>query len=161
MNKLKAIIFQFIAFYLASVTVVVNAQSVDEKQNIRHTINSMYDTPEHKVIVDPIVVKGKYAVASWVQKNKGGRVILFRGTEGKWDIVLCSGDAVKDPEFLIQTDIPKADAEFLAKELSSAEASISKDKVTLFDSFKGVMRNSHQPEHNSNSAGSTQDHSHR
>ena len=161
MKKLQSILFQLIVIYLMGAATVVSAQNVlNDKQSIRSTINSTYDSPEYKVIIDPVVVKGKHAVASWIQQKKGGRVVLFRNTEGEWDIVLCSGKAVKDSEFLIKTGILKPEAEYLAKELASAETNISKEKIALFDSFKGVMRSSDSQEHKGNSAHSAEDHSH-
>ena len=103
----------------------------------------MYDSPEHKVSIDPIVVKGDHAVADWVQQGKGGRVVLLRNPIGQWDIVLCSGKAVKNSGFLMEAGVPQSDAEFLAKELALAEANVSNEKVVLFDSFNGIMRTSH------------------
>ncbi|MEN0036759.1 MAG: copper uptake system-associated protein [Cellvibrio sp.] len=140
--------YQIIATCLIAMASVVNAHdAVDDKQSIRHVINSTYDTPQHKVLIDPIVIQGNHAVASWIQQDKGGRVVLYRSVEGAWDIVLCSGKAVTETDFLVKTGISKAEADLLATELASAETKLGSEKIALFDSFKGVVRGTHQADH--------------
>ena len=153
MKNMQYLLARVMILCIVGITAITHAHELaDEKQLIRHTINSMYDTPEHKVVIDPIVVQGNHAIASWTQHNKGGRALLHRTAEGTWDIVLCSGKAVTESLFLTETGISTSDAEALAKRINAAEANINPATIALFDSFNGVMRNAH---------GSNKNHDHR
>lgn len=133
---------------LMGLVVMTNVQAAgDEFQQVRAVINTLYDTPQHKVVIDPIVIQGQHAVASWVQQNRGGRVVLYRTVEGQWSIVLCAGSAVTHTAFLVETGISHMDAELLAQGLIAAEAKLGKEKIALFDSFNGVVRGAHQADH--------------
>ena len=148
MKNLIQISQQLIAIFLIVLTTAAHAHdAIDDKQSIRNTINNTYDTPQHKVVIEPIVIQGEFAVASWIQQDKGGRVVLFRNAQEKWDIVLCSGEAVKEVEFLVQIGIPQSDADELTKALVAAEENLDAEKIALFDSFKGVVRGSHDSVH--------------
>lgn len=148
MTKTIQFIMQVLTLALAATGVFAcPSHSSDDQKNIRALINTTYDQPQKPVVIDPIVVHGQYAVASWIQQDKGGRVVLFRNTEGKWDIVLCSGKAVTDAEFLATTGIPQTDADALAKKLIAAELTMGREKIALFDSFNGVVRGAHQAGH--------------
>lgn len=146
MKKIKLIIVHFLIVSLIGAANQVSAHSIDQdKQQIRTLINSAYDSPEHKVVIDPIVVKGEHALASWVQQAKGGRAVLARTKNGSWEILLCSGKEVKEPTFLVKTGIPPKDAASLTRELAAAEAPLSKEKISLFDSFNGIVHGAHHP----------------
>ena len=55
MKKLQSILFQLIVIYLMGAATVVSAQNVlNDKQSIRSTINSTYDSPEYKVIIESL-----------------------------------------------------------------------------------------------------------
>ncbi len=121
----------------------------EKKASIRTVINKMYDTPEHKVLIDPVVVNKKYALASWIHADIGGRVVMHQNDKKQWEVVLCSGKAVTDKDFLLTTGMPASTAETLVQELALTEAKLSKEKIALFDSFKAVVRGSHQAMHES------------
>jgi hypothetical protein len=139
----KAIVFLSIITALNSAT-ACPSMATEDKQHIRELINHTYDTPEHKVVIDPIIVKGEHAVAGWIQHNKGGRVLLFRTTDGKWNQVLCSGKAVKDLAFLIEAGVSPSVANELTKELIAAEALLGNEKIIQMDSFLGVVKGAHE-----------------
>lgn len=148
MTKNIQTIFQMLVLALVATSVCAcPSHTGDDQKNIRALINTTYDQPQKPVVIDPIVVQGQHAVASWIQQDKGGRVVLFRNKEGKWEIVLCSGKAVTDAAFLATTGIPQSDADTLAKQLIAAESIMGKEKIALFDSFNGVVRGVHQAGH--------------
>lgn len=148
MIKIIQTILQILVLALAATSVFAcPSHNSDDQKNIRALINTTYDQPQKPVVIDPIVVQGQHAVASWIQQDKGGRVVLFRNTEGNWEIVLCSGKAVTEAEFLAATGISQTDADALAKKLIAAELTMDKEKIALFDSFNGVVRGAHQAGH--------------
>lgn len=124
-----------------------SAAVTDDAERIRAIINGIYDTPEHKVTIDPIVVQDNHAIASWIQQDKGGRALLYRDDQGAWAITLCAGAAVKEVKFLTETGIAQTDAEAMAKGIAAAEAKLGSDKIALFNSFTGIMRNGTKPGH--------------
>lgn len=54
---------------------------------------------------------------------------------------------MKEAAFLTEAGIPQTDAMWLAKELAIAEANSGKEKIALFDSFKGIVRNAGHTDH--------------
>lgn len=110
----------------------------DDKHAIIHLMKSMFDTPETPLTVDPVVIVGDNAIAGWVQGGKGGRALLWR-SGGEWQIRLCSGDGLKDPQLLEKANIPAADAKALITGLSAAEAALDPSVLAKFASFEGTM----------------------
>jgi hypothetical protein len=86
-------------------------------------------------------------IAGWLQQDNGGRALLHRNATGTWEIVLCAGKAVKDVKFLTEAGIAQTDAEALANGINATETSVNQNTILQFDSFKGVMRNTHKPAH--------------
>jgi periplasmic copper chaperone A len=114
------------------------AMAHDDKHAIIHLMKSMFDTPEAPLAVDPVVIAGDNAIAGWVQGDKGGRALLWR-TGGEWQIRLCSGDGLKDPQLLENANIPAADARLLVTELTAAEAALDPSVLARFASFEGTV----------------------
>lgn len=151
-------IFFFVSFFISVKSYAVNQstehqspEQVKEKNAIRSVINHLYDTPEHKVVIAPIIVEGKHALASWVHASIGGRVVMHQKENKEWEVVLCSGKAVTDAKFLMTTGMPDTTAKILVNELVLSEAKLGEDKIALFDSFKAVVRGSHQAMHENQS----------
>ncbi|MGE0023724.1 MAG: copper uptake system-associated protein [Hyphomicrobium sp.] len=114
------------------------ASAGDDAQQIRALIGTTWDSPDSKVEIDPIVVSGAHAVASWTQGDKGGRALLRRGDNG-WSVVLCSGDPLRDATWLQEAGVPKGDAERMASALATAEGQASADRRARFSLFEGVV----------------------
>ncbi len=117
---------------------------------IRHVLMTTFDKPEARLVVDPVVVVGKHAVAGWSQGERGGRALLVRqGSE--WHITLCAGDGLKQAKVLREAGISKADAEVMAKDLASAEAKLPAAQRARFSTFDGIVRmdasGQHPPAH--------------
>jgi periplasmic copper chaperone A len=114
------------------------AQEGDAGQ-IRHAMMAIFDKPTDRLSVDPIVVKGDFAVAGWIQSGRGGRAVLVK-EKGKWVINVCGGDGLKSAEALAQTGMPAATAQALAKDLAAVEAKLSPDMLKKFALFDGIVK---------------------
>jgi len=89
-------------------------------------------------MVDPVVVLGGFALASWTQGNRGGRALL-RKEAGKWKVLLCSGGPLRHAVILAATGIPLGVAGQLAHLLNQSESKLPADHVALFSTFEGVV----------------------
>ena len=114
------------------------ARGADDASAIRSLIGATWDKPESKVEIDPVVISGSYAVASWTQGAHGGRALVRRGDEG-WSVVLCSGDPLRDAGWLMEAGVPKENAERIAKDLAVAEALVPPERRKNFSLFEGVV----------------------
>jgi len=126
----------FAIFLFAAPMTDVHAQSNETK--IVHLLKSMFDSPDNPLSVNPIVVSGDYAIAGWVQGDRGGRALLKR-KEGEWKIHLCAGDALKDAHMLERSGIDHKIATDLASMLAQAEVGLEKGILAKFTSFEGIM----------------------
>lgn len=111
-----------------------------DQQAIITLMKAQFDKPEAPLAVDPVVVMGDDAVASWAQGDMAGRALLRR-TGDAWAIVLCAGADLRDPAFLSQHGV--ADAAMLSQMFNQAEDGLGADKVTLYSGFQGVVDMSH------------------
>jgi hypothetical protein len=119
----------------------------DDADQIRALIGTTWDKPESKVETDPVVVSGHHAVASWTQGARGGRALL-RQDGGRWSVVLCSGDPLKEAAWLVEAGVPQPDANRMAEDLSAAEALVLPERRAKFSLFEGTIASdagSHQP----------------
>ena len=114
------------------------ASAADDTSAIRALIGKTWDTPDAKVVTDPVVVDGGHALASWTHGERGGRALLHKRQHG-WAVVLCSGDPLKTAAVLMEAGVPKASAEKIAADLAAAEAQTDPRRVKLFATFEGVM----------------------
>lgn len=114
------------------------ASRADDASSIRALIGATWDKPDSKVEIDPVVVSGSYAVASWTQGAHGGRALMRRGDKG-WSVVLCSGDPLKEAEWLAEAGVPTGDAERIANDLAAAETLVPQDRRQKFSLFEGVV----------------------
>ncbi len=121
-----------------AVAVPLDQTGLSDLDAIAALQNAMFDTPDSPLEMGPIVVSGEYAVSDWAQAGAGGRALL-RKTDKGWGIHLCAGAGLKDAATLISIGVPEADAEALALQLATAEASIDADTIQLYDSFNGTM----------------------
>ncbi|BCM24498.1 hypothetical protein ZMTM_07570 [Methyloradius palustris] len=111
-----------------------NASDSSEQLAIKNLISSTFDKPELKVITSPVVVVDHYAIADWVQGEKGGRALLHE-TNGKWSIMACGGDGFKDVKTLINAGIKQSIAQQLISQLNQAELPLSPIAVKRFSLY--------------------------
>jgi len=110
----------------------------DDRADIRGVMMGIFDKPGSSLVVEPVVVVDNSAVASWTQRDRGGRALLRR-EGGKWRIVLCSGDPLKSASMLEQAGVPPAAAERLESLLKQAESALPPERAALFPTFEGVV----------------------
>lgn len=124
---------------LAAGIVEVLAQSAtDDATSISHLLHGMFDKPNEKLSVEPVLVSGDHAVADWTQGEMGGRALLRR-QHRNWTIVLCAGDGIKSSEALVKVGVPAADARKLESEMIAAEAKLAPEHVAMFSRFEGLV----------------------
>ncbi|MFV0429463.1 MAG: copper uptake system-associated protein [Arachnia sp.] len=114
---------------------------------ITHLMMSQFDRPEAPLTVDPISIEGDFAIAGWSQDGRGGRALLRRVASG-WEIVLCAGEPVLDPDFLAEQGITPDTANLLAEIAHSAETELGRDLVARLNAFDGVVMISGGDGHN-------------
>lgn len=114
------------------------AHATDDAGAIRAIIGATWDKPDSKVEIDPVVISGAYAVASWSQGAHGGRALMRRGDNGR-SVMLYSDDPLKDAGWLAEAGVPQDDALRIAKDFAAAEALIPGDRRTRFSLFEGVV----------------------
>ncbi|WMW81902.1 copper uptake system-associated protein [Undibacterium cyanobacteriorum] len=113
----------------------LSAQQLNPEQKaIQSLIASTYDQANSKVQTSPIVTVADYAIADWIQGEKGGRALLKK-TNGNWEITMCGGQGLTVAKNLIEIGIPTAQAHELANALKAAETQLDQQKIKLFDSF--------------------------
>jgi hypothetical protein len=147
---LKKLIFASMALLLGSVAQAQPA-APDVAKPIRAVISKTYDQPGKPVKTDPVVVSGDHAVADWIQGNFGGRALLRR-EKGKWVIVLCAGDGLRQAQVLEQSGVPQAEARSIARQLAAAEDGLPAERRKLFSLFgteegAKVQHEKHHPTH--------------
>lgn len=127
--SLKKIIAAF--FFLVAAT---SCKQSENRELIKHVINTTFDKPDSKVKIDPVVVAEPYAVANWTQGEKAGRALL-KWQEGNWQLVACGGKGMKTAASLMQQGVPENIATELSQKLSTAEKDMNSAKVEAFDNF--------------------------
>jgi hypothetical protein len=88
--------------------------------------------------VDPVVVVGDYAIAGWVQEERGGRALLRR-QQGRWEVTLCSGDHLRSPATARAAGVPEEVAEQLVARLLDAEGRMPPAQVAKLSLFDGIV----------------------
>lgn len=123
-----------------AVGMVLSAPSFahDDAGAIRHVLMETFDRPDERLIVDPVTVEGDIAVAGWAQGEMGGRA-LMRLKDDHWQIVLCSGDALKEAHALAQFGLSEDKAKAMAEAVATAEAKLDPALVEKFSRFDGVV----------------------
>jgi len=114
------------------------ADTASDDTSVRALMMQTFDRPDSPLKVDPITVDGDIAVAGWSQGDMGGRALLRR-KDGHWVLVLCSGDALKDPKGLQTFGLPEEQAKALAIAIVAAEAKLDAALVAKFSTFDGVV----------------------
>lgn len=122
-----------------------------DADTIRGLMKAAFDQPDNPLKVDPLVIRGERAVVGWAQGDQGGRALLSKADTGKWRLILCSGDALRDAKFLQQTGMSRRDATALADAVKKAESGLPKATLAQFARFDGVVmmdaEGNHPPGH--------------
>lgn len=120
-----------------------DASGDDPQHAIPAVLKAIFETPDNPLTVAPVVVSGDWAIAGWVQGERGGRALMKNGHHG-WSVHLCSGDGLKDAVALEKIGIPADQASRLAADLALADSKLDAKTLALFSSFEGtVMMDAH------------------
>lgn len=134
-----------VACLLAIATAAARADETSADQAaIRALARATWERADAPLSVEPIVVHDGYAIAGWVQDDRGGRALLRKGKIG-WEVILCAGDHLKSAETVMATGAPAAIAEPLVAKLAKAEAGMPSDRRAKFAMFDTIMRIDHGP----------------
>ena len=117
-----------------------------DSQHIAHVMRAQFDKPDAPLKVHPVVVDGQFAVAGWMQANKGGRALLVKEKD-KWTITVCGGDGLRDAKVLAQTGMGEVAAQSLASKVQAAEAKLSKAQLKQLAMFQGELKIEHNNAH--------------
>jgi hypothetical protein len=110
-----------------------------DSQQIARVMRAQFDKPDAPLKVHPVVVDGQFAVAGWMQANKGGRALLVKKKD-KWTITVCGGDGLRDAKVLAQTGMGEVAAQSLASKVQAAEAKLSKTQLKQLALFQGELK---------------------
>ena len=128
------------ALLVALVTIAaVSAFAGQDEEVVKGVLMAAFDKPDARLVIEPIVVSGGYAIADWTQVSTGGRALLRRGHHG-WDLILCAGDEIKNPDALKLAGLSTADAAGLAAALASSEVPLPRERLARLSSFEGIVR---------------------
>jgi len=101
-------------------------------------MHETWDKPDSNLDVGPVVVEADHAVADWTQGERGGRALLRR-VDGRWKVVLCSGDPLKEGSNIAAAGVPPETATRLAERLATAEINLPALRRDLLSRFQGTV----------------------
>ena len=114
------------------------AESTDAK-SIEHVMKAQFDKPEAPLKVAPTTVEGDFALAGWIQNDRGGRALL-RKNHGQWSIEVCGGDGLKTASALASAGMSPTAATRLAQRAAAAEKKLPADQIRKFAMFDGIVK---------------------
>ena len=115
------------------------AESADQA-GIRQVMMGIWDKPQARLDVGPITVLAGHAVAGWTQDGRGGRALLTKNSDGRWQVAACAGDGLTQARTLELTGMPPAAARRMAQEVAKADAAVAPQRRALFSTFDGMVR---------------------
>lgn len=128
----------------------------DDQSEITASMKAVWDKPDNPLTVKPVVIADDFAIAGWLQGEKGGRALLKKSAHG-WQTQLCAGDITAS--LLHQAGVPSATAKQLLAQQSAAEKKLSKTDVSQLSSFVGIVKmnegkghHGHEQQHSASSA---------
>lgn len=116
------------------------AASGKDESAVSAVLMKSWSRADAPLFVAPVTVVENYALAGWVQAERGGRALLMRKPSGEWAVQLCGGDALKEVETLKQSQVPDAIASELSTRNATAEAKIPSATRALFSTFGAAVR---------------------
>lgn len=108
-------------------------------QTIEHVMKAQFDKPQAPLTVVPVSIEGNYAIAGWIQQDKGGRALLKK-EGGKWTIRVCAGDGLLQASTLETAGVSGSTAKRLVEKVAAAEKRLPVDQVKKFSLFEGVLK---------------------
>ncbi|HHH9558895.1 TPA: copper uptake system-associated protein [Pseudomonas aeruginosa] len=115
------------------------AAEPDARQSIVHLMKHTWERPDAPLQIEPVTVRGDFAVAGWAQGERGGRALLRR-VDGQWQVVLCAGDALRAPDVLRDAGLSDQQAQQMSLAVAQAESDLPEARLRQLSSFEGVQR---------------------
>lgn len=116
-----------------------HATAANEEQSVERAMKLLFDKPGAPLKVAPVSIEGPYAVAGWVQNERGGRALLKKES-GRWAIEVCGGDGLTQAASLSMAGVEASLASKLAQKVSIAEKRLPADQIKKLGMFEGVMK---------------------
>ena len=113
--------------------------AMTDEQSIEGVMKKLFDKPTAPLKVAFISIDGDYALAGWIQDQRGGRALLKK-VKSQWSIEVCGGDGLKQAATLAMTGMPPAAANRLAAKLTAAEKKLPAEQVKKFALFEGMVK---------------------
>jgi hypothetical protein len=110
---------------------------VVEERRVREATEAHFGSQLAPIDVGPIVVSGNHALADWTQGDFGGRALFEMGDYG-WQLLLCSGDSMRNASNLKRAGVPDFNATYIAQELAKAEMSVPPERLSRMKRFVGT-----------------------
>jgi hypothetical protein len=110
-----------------------------EDKAIAHVLKKQFEKPDAPLQVSPVSVEGDYAVAGWIQHDRGGRALLKK-EKAQWTIQLCGGDGLMQASALTMTGMSHAAAGRLASKVAAAEKKLTTEQRRKFSLFDGIIK---------------------
>jgi hypothetical protein len=139
MYKEVSVLTKLFTVLIVLVGLAGSATAGPDEDAVRDLLHSTFDRPEAKLDVAPVVALAGYAIAGWTQGETGGRALL-RNKRGRWTIILCAGDEIRNAEALRHAGIAPDLANALAQALAKAEQTVPVDRLAMFARFEGLLR---------------------
>lgn len=135
-------------FLILIVAFTGTAFAADDAKDIRALINHKFDRPDATVVSEPIVIVQNFAVADWIQGEKGGRALLHK-KNAQWEIMLCTGDSIRKANKMVDAGVPRQIASALAGKLSQVENNLPPENLRKFGLFgsKQLTHKEHSEHH--------------
>ena len=87
----KALLAWVISLFAAFACLTASAAATDAEQAAK-AMRDIWDKPDAPLVVEPVVIEGDYALAGWVQLERGGRALLRYGATTR-ELVLQPGES--------------------------------------------------------------------
>jgi hypothetical protein len=126
------------ALILVFAPLASNAGSGEEEAPIARVMRDTWERPDAPLDIDPVVALDGYAIAGWSQGDQGGRALLQKHG-GVWQVVLCSGDQLREASAVKDAGVPQATAERLTEKLRKAEDVLPIERRKQLSLFQGLV----------------------
>lgn len=141
MKYQKVKLHKFGFFLLLWVTAIVfycDTFSASPKEEVIRAIKLQWEKPDYLVAVPVVAVRQEFAIADWLQGNRGGRAML-RKMHGVWQTLACGDAKMKTVAQLKQFGVPEPQAQLLIQALNEQEQHLTQEELQVIDGFSGIM----------------------
>lgn len=110
----------------------------EQKQAVTQAIKLHWEQPNQPVEVLAVAVEKEFAIADWIQGERGGRAVLRKNNED-WQTLACGDAQIKNAQTLTQYGLSLPQAQAIVQQLQLEEQHIPAEKLQLIDEFSNVV----------------------